>query len=432
MAVSVSTLYDSGAGVLRYIVADALGVSVGGNTGLLVSSTDEETFTSRSSGTTGNFRDGASSGTHHAHLVGKGLSISSDLVNWTYKTPYWLGQRDMYGVNWSARRSRWELGGDYGQRMYSDDNFDSMASLASLPSAEDIYMLCDGYSGPSAQVMIAQGGKIYRTTTFLGTFYLMYETGGDYLWTLRRFSNTLYVACGDNGHLVVSDGDDASWTQATPFTADRVWDVGQLASGKYYCVTQGGEIYSSDDLLSWALEDSGYQTLIVCTSNNAGDKLYFTQNNPGILYSLEEAAAAVGGWPMACSMMSRSMYKQLKRGTVQIEPGVFQLISIASRYGYWNPSTNEIVRDSTVARVGGYVVDQLEDKYGSGVVEVCNAYIGDENAFRNYIPGSTPQESTNDFPLMYYDTELGQYEPVGFWLKSNASFAMELDYVEHR
>jgi len=112
-------------------------------------------------------------------------------------------------------------------------------------------------------------------------------------------------------------------------------------------------------------------------------------------------------------------------------------LSMSGRLGYqyWKvddykvlPLVTGLVNDGNPATIKNYVVDQLEDKYGAGVVEVCNAYFGDDNSFRTYIPGVTPENDPANFPLAYYDSELGGYEFAAFWLKSAHPSAMILDW----
>lgn len=126
-----------------------------------------------------------------------------------------------------------------------------------------------------------------------------------------------------------------------------------------------------------------------------------------------------------------AIYHQLRRGQIQVEPG-WQIIAIPSRFGEWNAGTNQIDWTSTAAKVKEYVVDQLEDVYGAGVVEVCNARVGDTGYSWNFIPASTPAGSEHNFQLMVEDVGISEYEQVAFWIKSTHGSPMLLNYVEHR
>ena len=116
-------------------------------------------------------------------------------------------------------------------------------------------------------------------------------------------------------------------------------------------------------------------------------------------------------------------------GEIEIEAGRWQLISIPVRYGYWNDavSPGQLVHDgSTIARVENYVVKQLEDKYGSGVVSSLNTYYGDNNFFYNFIPGTTSPASPHNFELTFMDGT--RSEVSGFWIKSEYGSSMILEW----
>jgi hypothetical protein len=102
-------------------------------------------------------------------------------------------------------------------------------------------------------------------------------------------------------------------------------------------------------------------------------------------------------------------------GSIQLEPG-WQLISIPIRYGYWDAVAHEHVHDdTTVAKFENYVMDQIDDLYGTGNVEVANTYPGDLQAFLSYVVGSTPTSSPHNFQMVYADGS--HLEISGFWVK---------------
>lgn len=116
-------------------------------------------------------------------------------------------------------------------------------------------------------------------------------------------------------------------------------------------------------------------------------------------------------------------------GTIEIEPG-WQQIAIPSVFGYWDTTLNVLVNSGGVrARIKNYVIDQLEDKYGAGCIEVCNAFPGDEQRFLSWRP-STPDDNEHNFYLMYLDGT--NYEHTGFWIKSLFGTPMILDFTEWR
>ena len=106
-------------------------------------------------------------------------------------------------------------------------------------------------------------------------------------------------------------------------------------------------------------------------------------------------------------------------GTLQLEQG-WQLVAVPIQYGYWSTSSQSHVHDgSTIAKFKNYILDQIEDVYGSGQVEVANTYIGDNQFFYSYVVGSTPESSPHNFQLVYEDGE--HVEISGFWIKVTAA-----------
>jgi len=102
-------------------------------------------------------------------------------------------------------------------------------------------------------------------------------------------------------------------------------------------------------------------------------------------------------------------------GTIQLESG-WQLIAIPIDFGYWDSTAHEHVHDDTTrAKFKNYVLDQITDLYGSGVVEVANTYLGDNQFFWSYVVGSTPESSPHNFQLVYSDGP--NQEISGFWIK---------------
>lgn len=115
-------------------------------------------------------------------------------------------------------------------------------------------------------------------------------------------------------------------------------------------------------------------------------------------------------------------------GSIQLEPG-WQLISIPIRYGYWDDTTHEHVHDDvTVAKFENYVLDQIDDLYGPGLVEVANTYPGDLQAFLSYVAGSTPTTSPHNFQMVYADGP--HYEISGFWIKTTTTSGIVITWGE--
>jgi len=106
-------------------------------------------------------------------------------------------------------------------------------------------------------------------------------------------------------------------------------------------------------------------------------------------------------------------------GSIELEYG-WQLCAIPVQYGYWDSSSHQHVHDDvTVAKFKNYILDQIEDLYGTGKVEVANTYVGDVGAFYSYVVGSTPESSIHNWQLTYDD---GSYQEIsGFWIKTTVS-----------
>jgi hypothetical protein len=115
-------------------------------------------------------------------------------------------------------------------------------------------------------------------------------------------------------------------------------------------------------------------------------------------------------------------------GSIQLEPS-WQLISIPIRYGYWDSTAHEHVHDDvTVAKFENYVLDQIDDLYGSDNVEVANTYPGDLQAFLSYVPGSTPTTSPHNFQMVYADGS--HFEISGFWIKMTTTSGIVITWGE--
>lgn len=103
-------------------------------------------------------------------------------------------------------------------------------------------------------------------------------------------------------------------------------------------------------------------------------------------------------------------------GSIQIEQG-WQMIAVPIQHGYWDDSLHKHIHDDiTTAKFENYILDQITDLYGTGIIEVANTYTGDNQFFWSYTVGSTPEASPHNFNLVYFDS--GNFEIAGFWIKS--------------
>jgi hypothetical protein len=110
----------------------------------------------------------------------------------------------------------------------------------------------------------------------------------------------------------------------------------------------------------------------------------------------------------------------ISKGCIEVEPNRWQMVCIPIQYGYWNKIVHKLIHDGiTTAKIKNYVIDQIEDVYGVNadtMIEVCNAYIGDNNFFYNYVVGVTPELSIHNFELGYQDSSCIEW--TAFWIKS--------------
>lgn len=120
------------------------------------------------------------------------------------------------------------------------------------------------------------------------------------------------------------------------------------------------------------------------------------------------------------------------KGEIEIEPNVWQLLVVPVAYGYFDTNTGKIVNDKdTPSTIKNYVMDQIEYIEGNpaeNYVEIANAYIGDENAYRGYIPGLTDPDTTQNFPLGYIDGDKLEY--TAFWIKSIHNSTITIEWRE--
>ena len=124
---------------------------------------------------------------------------------------------------------------------------------------------------------------------------------------------------------------------------------------------------------------------------------------------------STAGYDFYCEPCTTVSGEPCGPGTIELELG-WQLIAIPADYGYWDNTIGDHVHDGvTVAKFKNYVLDQITGLYGTGIVEVANTYVGDNQFFWNYVVGSTPEGSPHNFQMVYDD---GIYREIsGFWIK---------------
>jgi len=105
----------------------------------------------------------------------------------------------------------------------------------------------------------------------------------------------------------------------------------------------------------------------------------------------------------------------LLKGTIELEKG-WQLCAIPIKFGRWSINQHKHIHDNTIAKFKNYVMDQIDDLYGTGKILVANTFTGDNQYFYNFVPNLTSENSVNNFNLVYNDNS--SYEVMGFWIKS--------------
>jgi len=101
-------------------------------------------------------------------------------------------------------------------------------------------------------------------------------------------------------------------------------------------------------------------------------------------------------------------------GTIQLEYG-WQLVAAPVQFGYWNSIIHKHIHDGiTEAKFKNYILDQIEDLYGTDKIEVANTYTGDNQFFYSFIVGVTPENYPHNWNLIYSDS--GSFEISGFWI----------------
>lgn len=122
----------------------------------------------------------------------------------------------------------------------------------------------------------------------------------------------------------------------------------------------------------------------------------------------------------------------IEKGIVEIEPDRWQLITIPVQFGYFDTTSGGLVHDwTTVARIKEYVCDQIEYKLGgsaSNYIKIANCYIGDEDMFRNFVPGVTNPSSSQNFPLAVMDGANLEY--TAFWIRSIYPSSIQVEWGE--
>ena len=127
------------------------------------------------------------------------------------------------------------------------------------------------------------------------------------------------------------------------------------------------------------------------------------------------ASSGYDFWSEPCTESGTTSSGVCGYGSIQLEYG-WQLIAVPVEYGYWDSTAHEHVHDDvTRAKFENYILDQTDDLYGTGIIEVANTYTGDQQAFFSYVVGVTPESSPHNFQHIYDDGI--HREIAGLWVK---------------
>jgi len=131
---------------------------------------------------------------------------------------------------------------------------------------------------------------------------------------------------------------------------------------------------------------------------------------------------------IGCTVSGTSSDNCFDKGTIELEPG-WSLVAIPIQYGYWDNILHKHIHDgATIAKIKNYIIDQVDDVYGQGLISVANTYIGDTQAYYSYVPGVTPETSPHNFQLIYLDGV--NKEISGFWINYTGNTPITLVWGE--
>ena len=127
-------------------------------------------------------------------------------------------------------------------------------------------------------------------------------------------------------------------------------------------------------------------------------------------------------------------------GMIEVEADVWQLCAIPMTTGIWSKTSHKIIKSEKKSTIKNVIIDQIEDVYGVNsdtLIKVINGYTGDNNEFRNYIPGLTKDSSIHNFQLVFTDDDMDvddgntKFEISGFWIKAkDRNFIIKWGVIE--
>lgn len=204
------------------------------------------------------------------------------------------------------------------------------------------------------------------------------------------------------------------------------------------------------DEIRTVISDEENRDWEIQTSKENNPVFSWTFNNEGYYKLVEEVIdtdgssnEAVREYPIVfkkCSNIETSQQTIHASGIIEVEENVWQLCAIPMSTGYWDKDKHKIIKNSLIkSTVKNVIIDQIEDVYNKpakDIIKVINGYTGDNNQFRNYVPGFTKDSSKHNFQLVYQDEDMDvpdgvtKFEVSGFWIKAkNMNFEIKWGIV---
>lgn len=174
--------------------------------------------------------------------------------------------------------------------------------ICSLPIFSQQWIQTPGPQGGNGYAVVQSGGYlfaglspggVYRSTN-MGSSWVHsssgFFSGDDYVQALYLFNNTLYA--GTRSWLYNSTDNGSNWSRVSGFMGSEVTDI--KSSGIYlYAVTFGGVSVSSDNGISWVLNNTGLTNLYANALVIKNNKLFLATEG-GIFLSTDNGVNWTG------------------------------------------------------------------------------------------------------------------------------------------
>ena len=255
---------------LRISYGNGVFVAVG-EAGTIYTSSDGETWTRRSSGTSQSLRDVAYGGGTFV-AVGEGGTIlsSADGVTWTRRSS--RAGYDLHGVGYG--QSAFVAVGDQGSVLTSPDG----STWAAGDSGTHQFLKKIAY-GVGSFVAVGMNGTILTSTD--GSAWTLQESGtAGHLDGIAYGKNTFVTG----GEVILTSSDGRIWTLRTAGSKPRIFAVA-YGSGVFAAAADNGAILTSPDGSEWTPRDSGTHLAILTIVH--GKERFLAAGEEGVLLQSE-------------------------------------------------------------------------------------------------------------------------------------------------